>query len=159
MASGETYGLDDLVERTGRPIPDLLAELAKLEIAGKVARMAGGGFVLRVQSSVRLGEFDEPQPDIALLRPPLSTYRERHPTAADVLLLIEVADSSLAYDRGTKLPLYVRHGIPEVWLVDLAARAVEVHTDPIDGAFTRTHRVTEGRLSIYNREPPKLPKE
>ena len=69
-----------------------------------------------------------------LLRPRPDRYRSGHPTAADVLLLVEVADSSLAYDRGPKLALYARHGVPEVWMVDLVGRAVEICREPGPGA-------------------------
>ena len=65
-----------------------------------------------------------------LLRPRADRYRSGHPTAADVLLLVEVADTSLAFDRGPKLALYARHGVPEVWVVDLVSRAVEVCREP-----------------------------
>lgn len=71
----------------------------------------------------------EPQPDVMALKS--ANYRQRLPEPADVLLLIEVADTSLHYDRTRKLPLYARHGIPEVWLIDLNARIAEVHRQPV----------------------------
>ncbi|MCU0836787.1 MAG: Uma2 family endonuclease [Chromatiaceae bacterium] len=71
-----------------------------------------------------------PQPDIALLAPRDDFYEAEHPRPADVLLLVEVADTSLAYDRDRKLPLYARFGIPEVWLIDIAGRTVMIHRDP-----------------------------
>jgi Uma2 family endonuclease len=70
----------------------------------------------------------EPEPDIMVLK--LADYRQRLPEPADVLLLIEVADSSVHYDRTRKLPLYARHGIPEVWLIDLNTRIAEIHRQP-----------------------------
>ena len=79
-----------------------------------------------------------------LLRPRADFYRTSHPTAADVLLLVEVADSSLAYDRGPKLALYARHGVPEVWIVDLAGRAVEICREPGPDGYAERRRVTEG---------------
>jgi Uma2 family endonuclease len=57
-------------------------------------------------------------------------YAERHPTAADALLVIEVADTTAPYDRGVKLPLYAKHGIPEVWIVDLEASLVRFYRQP-----------------------------
>ena len=71
-------------------------------------------------------------------------YRSGHPTAADVLLLVEVADTSLAWDRGPKLALYARHGVPEVWVVDLVGRAVEVCREPGAEGYAERRRVTEG---------------
>lgn len=67
----------------------------------------------------------EPQPDVMVLKP--ADYRQRLPEPGDVLWLIEVADRSMRYDRIRKLPLYARHGIPEVWLIDLNTRVAEVH--------------------------------
>ena len=72
----------------------------------------------------------EPQPDIALLRPRSDWYRNALPAASDVILLVEIADTTLAYDRDIKVPLYARHGIAEVWLVDLAGGVVEIHLEP-----------------------------
>jgi len=103
--------------------------------------------VVRVQGLLQLDRFNVPQPDLMLLRPPAATYRTRPPGAADVLLLVEVADSSLAYDRAVKLPLYARHGVPEVWLVDLAGRAVEVHRGPAGEAYGEVERVATGTLA------------
>ncbi len=74
-----------------------------------------------------------PLPDIAVLRP--RNYSSALPTPADVLLVIEVADSSLAYDRGMKFPRYAAAGITEAWLIDLAAEIVERHTEPRDGLY------------------------
>lgn len=93
------------------------------------SRLQGQAIVL-VQTPVRLGDFSEPEPDLALLRPRTDIYRDAHPGPVDVLLLIEVARSSLSYDRLVKLPLYARSGIAEVWIVDLAAQAVEVYRNP-----------------------------
>src|SRR5712692_6491194 len=81
-----------------------------------------------VQNPVVLTADTEPQPDLAVLRP--RAYKERKPHAHDVLLLIEAADTSLAYDRTTKLRLYARAGISEYWIVDCAAESVEVYRDP-----------------------------
>jgi Uma2 family endonuclease len=79
-----------------------------------------------------------------LLRPRADFYTSSHPTAADVLLLIEVADSSLAWDRGPKLALYARHGVPEVWIVDLVGRAAELCRGPGPEGYAERRRVTEG---------------
>lgn len=93
---------------------------------------------VRVQGPLGLSEDSEPQPDLALL--PLGDYRHEHPTTA--LVIIEVADSSLPYDR-VKGHVYARAGIPEYWIVDLVDRVVEVHTDPRDGAYASTRTVDE----------------
>jgi len=114
---------------------DLLTSL----VAGAVA---DGLVFVRVQGPLRLDAHNEPQPDLMLLRPRADRYRQGHPTAAAVL--VEVADSSLAYDRGSKLALYARHGVPEVWLVDLPGRAVEICREPGPQGYAERRRVTEG---------------
>jgi Uma2 family endonuclease len=92
-----------------------------------LAARLGDNAVLSVQSPLRLGSRSEPQPDIALLVPPLERYRRAHPEAGDVLLLVEVADTTLRFDRLVKAPLYAEHGVREVWIVDLKGEAVELH--------------------------------
>ncbi len=82
-----------------------------------------------------------------LLRPRADGYRAGHPGAADVLLLVEVSESSLAYDRTTKLALYAKFGVPEVWIVDLVASAVEVFRELEEGAYASRERLTGGLLA------------
>ena len=82
-----------------------------------------------------------------LLRPRADDYRGGHPSAADVLLLVEVSESSLACDRGTKLALYARFGVPEVWIIDLQGAAVEVYREPAGDAYARRERLTSGLLA------------
>lgn len=81
-----------------------------------------------VQSPIRLPDTTEPEPDIALVH--FARYRRTLPEPSDVFVLIEVSDSTCEYDRNTKLPLYAAAGIPEAWLVDIAADRVERHTEP-----------------------------
>jgi len=103
--------------------------------------------LVRVQESIRLNDGSLPQPDIAVVRLRPDHYRER-PTAADVLLLVEVADSSLEFDREVKLARYAAAGIPEVWILNLRARQMEAHSDPVDGTYRSRRVVTaEGRIS------------
>ena len=106
--------------------------------------MADGKVLASVQGPLRLDRHNEPQPDLMLLRPRPDRYRNGHPSAADVLLLVEIADSSLAYDRGPKLALYARHGVPEVWIVDLAERAVEICEQPGPEGYRKRRRVADG---------------
>ncbi|CAL1241959.1 Uma2 family endonuclease [Candidatus Methylocalor cossyra] len=93
--------------------------------------------LLDVRDPIRIGG-SEPQPDIAIIRN--RSYVDVHPGPEDVLLLIEVADTSLEFDRSIKIPLYARHGIPEVWLIDLAGRAVEVFRDPAAEGYRDVRR-------------------
>lgn len=82
-----------------------------------------------------------------LLWPRADGYRASHPGPADVLLLIEVSESSLAYDRGVKLALYAKLGVPEVWIIDLFGAAVEVYREPKEAAYASRERLTDGLLA------------
>jgi len=100
------------------------------------AHAAANGLVMTsVQNPLRLDAWTEPQPDFVALRPQAASYAASHPGPDDAWLLVEVADSSLDYDRHTKLPLYAKFGVVEVWIVDLAGRAVEVFSDPSGGGY------------------------
>jgi Uma2 family endonuclease len=103
--------------------------------------------LVNVQSPLRLDPYNEPQPDVMLLRPRADDYRANHPSAADVLLLVEVSETSLAYDRSIKLALYAKFGVPEVWIIDLPGNAVEVYRAPKDGVYVSRERLTEGLLA------------
>jgi Uma2 family endonuclease len=101
-----------------------------------LVRAVGDRALVLAQNPVRLSKYSEPQPDLALLRPRDDFYRERHPQPDDVLLIVEIAATSLRFDRETKLPLYARHGIPEMWLVDLGSRRLMRHRAPRNGSYT-----------------------
>ena len=103
--------------------------------------------LVNIQSPLRLDAYNEPEPDLMILRPRAGGYRASHPTPADVLLLVEVSETSLAYDRATKLPLYARFGVPEVWIVDLVSAAIEIYREPKDGAYGSRERLAHGPLS------------
>jgi Uma2 family endonuclease len=94
------------------------------------SRQAADFAVVRVQNPVVLGERAEPEPDVSLLQLPIERYAGTHPQPIDVLLVIEVAETSLDYDREVKLPLYASAGIPEVWLVDLEGERITLHRAP-----------------------------
>ena len=104
--------------------------------------------IVRVQNPVRLNQRSEPQPDLTLLRPRDDFYRASHPGPADVLLLIEVMDSSASYDRGTKLGLYARAGIAEVWLIDLNGDRVEVYRNLESENYTESLIRTHGETIV-----------
>jgi Uma2 family endonuclease len=99
-------------------------------LTNAVARLISEDAILSVQNPVRLGDLSEPVPDVCLLRPRADFYRGSHPGPEDVLLLVEVADTTAAFDRRVKLPLYARAGIREYWIVDLGAGIVDVHRGP-----------------------------
>ncbi|MEI8165042.1 MAG: Uma2 family endonuclease [Chloroflexales bacterium] len=99
---------------------------------------------VRSQSPIHLSDHSEPQPDIAVLRHRDDYYASAHPGPADILLLIEVSDATLAYDRNVKLPHYAEAGIPEVWIVDVGAQVIEQYAQLIQGVYTQLHKVLFG---------------
>jgi Uma2 family endonuclease len=108
-------------------------------------RTLGDTVIVSVQHPVRLNDFSEPQPDFALLKPRKDFYSKSHPTPEDILVVIEVCDSSLAYDRNIKLPLYARAGIPEAWLMVLRKDLIEVHSQPKNGKYQKVQRLKRGK--------------
>lgn len=96
------------------------------------------------QSSVVLAQFTAPQPDFVLLPPQDHRFRDRHPRAEDIWLAIEVADTSLAYDRGRKSRVYASSGIGEYWLLDVQGRALEVRRDPGPDGYATVLRPAPG---------------
>ena len=105
----------------------------------------GDRAVVSVQNPVALTEDTEPQPDLAICRNRVVPYKEREPYGEDVVLLIEVADTSLRYDRSTKLRLYAAAGVPEYWLVDCPAESVEVFRTPGVEGYRDVSRVAGDR--------------
>jgi Uma2 family endonuclease len=91
---------------------------------------------VRVQMPLRLDDYSEPEPDLAVVLPRKDFYRERHPGSTDTLLVIEVSGSSLQRDRNVKIPLYARHGVPEVWIVDLEHDQLHFYRLPRSGDYT-----------------------
>jgi Uma2 family endonuclease len=104
----------------------------------------GDRAVVSVQDPIAIPPESETQPDVALLRPRADFYAGGHPQAADVWLVVEVADASLPVDRGVKLPLYARAGLREAWLVDLAGEVVEVFRRPGAGGYADVQRRARG---------------
>jgi Uma2 family endonuclease len=120
-------------------------------LAAVLGTALGSRAIVRQQHPVRLGSHSEPQPDIAVVRPRADFYRSAHPTAADVLLLIEIGHSTVRFDREVKAPLYARHGIPELWVVDLDTSEVHIHSSPGDGEYqvSKTAGLTAQRLTVF----------
>lgn len=100
--------------------------------------------VVAVGNPVQLNDLTEPQPDFTVLKPKPDDYRSGTPRPEDVLLVVEIADSSLAYDRTIKRALYARHGIPEFWIVNLRAREVEVCRAPAGDTYGSVSVVRQG---------------
>jgi Uma2 family endonuclease len=100
--------------------------------------------ILRVQSSIILTDYGEPEPDIVLLRPRDDFYADVDAGPEDVLLIVEVADSSEGYDRLTKAPLYALYKIPELWIADLNRDRVTLYRDPIPTGYATVQVARRG---------------
>lgn len=103
-----------------------------------------GNFILRVQGPICLGQHSEPEPDFSLLKARQDFYRKAHPTAEDVLLVIEISDSTLAYDREVKLRLYAEHAIPETWIFDMNGQQLEIHRQPSKDGYRQLLKPERG---------------
>lgn len=113
-----------------------------------LVRLAGDRAVVSVQDPVVLGDQSVPQPDLALLEPRADSYSAAHPTAANILLAIEVADTTLAFDIDTKVPLYARAGVPEVWLIDVKEQTIRAYRDPSASGYKTSFTVAgEGSVA------------
>ena len=152
LDEGDRVELIDGVVVEMSPIGSLHAETVRA-----ITRLLYGAAATRAQISVQdpveLDPHNEPQPDLMLLRPRAGGYRSAHPTPADVLLLIEVADSTVLKDRNEKLPRYAAAGIREVWLVNLPAGIVELYRDPRGNAYRSVRHASPGDAI----EPEALP--
>ncbi len=104
----------------------------------------GRSVFVRGQNPLVLNPRGMPQPDVMLLRLPRERYRKSHPTPADVLLLVEVADTSLRFDRKTKLTLYADAGITEVWIADVAREELWIYRAPQGGRYAEERRIVGG---------------
>ena len=93
--------------------------------------------IVRTQGSIILNENNEPEPDITILKPKSDFYIKELPTPEDIFLVIEIADVSLKEDRGLKIPLYAKHNIPEVWLIDIVNKSVEIYLEPSPSRYQK----------------------
>lgn len=105
--------------------------------------------LVRVQNPIHAGPRSEPQPDLSLLKPRPGGYAKAHPRPQDVLLVIEVSDTTARTDREVKIPLYARAAIAEAWLVDLPAQVIEVYRGPHPHGYAHLDLIRRGdRLTI-----------
>lgn len=107
-----------------------------LRLSQRLHEAAAPSAQVSTQLPVRLAQHSEPEPDLALLRPRADFYAQALPSGTDCLLVIEVSDTTLAYDVRVKLPLYALHGVPEVWIVDLVHEQLHRHAEPAEGRYT-----------------------
>lgn len=129
LLDGEVVEMTPIGPRHAACVRDLTALLL---------RRLGDRALINPQNPLQIGDRSELYPDLAVLRLRPDRYRERNPGAADVLLLIEVAETSAEHDRMVKLPRYARAGIPEVWLVNLRGEHVQVFRQPTEQEYQST---------------------
>ncbi|MEJ2388280.1 MAG: Uma2 family endonuclease [Chromatiaceae bacterium] len=135
MIDAGVFGKDDrveLVEGELRAMPPIDARHAgKVKRLNQLfSRLAAGRVLIAIQDLLALPDYAELQPDLMLLQPRQDFYEGSIPTPADTLLVVEVSDRSLGFDRDTKLALYAVHGVPEAWLVDLKNQRLQIFRDP-----------------------------
>lgn len=137
----------EIVEMT--PIGPAHAECVR-RLDSILHSQVGHRAIVSVQNAVQLDERSELYPDVAMLRPMAGGYGKRHPGPADVLLVIEVADTTVESDRSHKIPRYAQAGILEVWLIDLRAEQVEVFRQPAPGGYQLTRSQRRGdRIELH----------
>ena len=110
-----------------------------------LVRLVEDRAVVAVQNPIQLDDESQPQPDLCLLRPRADDYTTAHALPHEVLLAIEIAESSARLDRAVKRPAYARAGIAELWIIDLKKKVVEVYRDPADGEYQTTLLVRGGQ--------------
>ncbi len=131
LVCGEIIRMSPIGERHAACV-DFLTQFITLRLRRRA--------IVRVQNPIELDDYSEPQPDVTVLKPRGDFYRNAHPRPEDVLLVIEVSDSTLELDRRVKVPLYAGAMIAEAWLVNLPEEHIEVYSDPAGGEY-RTVRL------------------
>jgi Uma2 family endonuclease len=111
--------------------------------------------IVRTQSPVILNDLNQPQPDLAVIRYQEDFYKHSHPKASDILLVIEVSDTTVELDRNIKFPKYASAHIPEAWLIDLRAERIEVHSDPKEETYG-TVRIYQRGEEIFSETIPEI---
>lgn len=150
MAEAGILSEDDRVELIEGEIIDMAAigikhALCVDRLTLLLIRLLPDEVMVRAQNPIYLDKYSEPQPDLALLKRRDYSRRKHHPGSGDVLLVIEVSDTTLTFDRKVKLPLYARAGIPEVWIVNLQDNSIEVYSQPEGGAYQERQQLQYGQ--------------
>ncbi len=147
MADAGILGEDDRVELIDGEIVTMSPiGLPHFRIVNNLTRLfvtqAGGRYTVSIQHPLVISEYGEPQPDVVLMTG--DGPRDHLPTPADIYLVVEVSDSTLAYDLKVKLPRYAHAGVPELWIIDVARDVIERFTDPDEAG----HYATRARFGI-----------
>ena len=120
--------------------------VANTELLSELLLLLGRRAKIRCQDPISLPNHSEPEPDIVIAKLRSDNYVNSHPAPADIILVIEVADSTLNFDRNTKAPLYAAAGISEYWIVNLIDSRLEIYTKPEGAIYTNTQIILPSRL-------------
>ena len=153
MAESGILNEDDRVELIRGEVIEMAAIGTKhascvRRLNNSLSQKLGDKAIIDVQNLVGLDDSSEPQPDVVLLKPRQDFYASAHPQPKDVFLVIEVADSTIKYDREVKIPLYAEEGVIEVWLVDINLECVEVYREPANGVYKNMNKFSRGENLI-----------
>jgi Uma2 family endonuclease len=135
LIEGEVVHVAPIGDRHGDAV-EKLDELLQRAVTGRAR--------VRCQMPVRLGRYSQPEPDLAVVRPRVGPNDRGHPSAPDVFLVVEVSDSTLRYDLEVKVPLYARHGVAEVWVIDLKHHTLHLHRSLVQGGYQYIASVSDG---------------
>lgn len=144
LIRGEVVGMAPIGSRHASYV-NRLSNLLKMLLGEKA--------IISVQNPITLSEYSEPQPDVVVLRPQADFYVNAHPTPSDVFWLIEVAETTMDYDKKVKLPLYAESGVPEVWLVNLPKTRLEVYRFPFEDTYQEIRLYQRGQSLNLNQFP------
>ena len=136
LVCGEVIEMSPIGERHAASV-NVLDEIVRERL--------GRSVTVSVQNPVLLDDFSEPQPDLLILKRRADFYKHAHPRPEDVLIVIEVSDSTLELDRAVKVPLYAGAGVPEAWLVNLPEERIEVYSDPVGGEYQTVRSYARGQ--------------
>jgi len=135
LIEGEVYEMSP----TGSPHAACVTFLSMF-----LTRLIGDRFIVLTQNPIRLDDFSEPQPDLAIVRWRDDFYRTAHPKPVDILLVLEVSDTTLQTDRGVKIPLYAKAAIPEAWIVNLPEERIEIYAEPANDVYQVVRSIPRG---------------
>jgi Uma2 family endonuclease len=111
----------------------------------------GNTIIVRIQSPIQLNDYSEPQPDVAILKYRSDFYKNNHPKPEDILLVVEIAETSVEYDRSFKIPRYAQSNIIETWLFDLKNKRIEMHRNPMNDIYQEIRIAQKGQqISCIN---------
>jgi Uma2 family endonuclease len=121
--------------------------VANTELVSELLLLLGRRAKVRCQDPITLPNNSEPEPDVVIARLREDNYTNSHPAPADIILVVEVADSTLSFDRNTKAPLYAAAGISEYWIVNLVEDRLEIYSQPEGSIYTNTQIILPPRLA------------